>query len=180
MTTEYSIDDHRLIAMGVLPRPQHEAFAQLIASGSTIVDAYEKAGYPRNRSNACRLRLRERISARIDELVAQKSAAASLAELTAAEKAGVDAFWVMRTLRRNAVMAARAGDRAASNRAAELIGKHLGMFFDKKSIEISYVDDADEYLARIMEIVNAKVIDHEPAPLQLENDGLKDGSDDQI
>src|SRR5215475_13067374 len=125
MTTEYSIGDDRLIRMGMLTRPQHEAFAQLIASGSTIVDAYEKAGYPRNRSNACRLRLRERVSARIDELVAQKSAAASLAELTAAEKAGLDAYWVMRSLRRNSILAARRGDTAASNRAIELIGKHL-------------------------------------------------------
>jgi hypothetical protein len=146
----------------------------------TIVDAYEKAGYPRNRSNASRLRLRERISARIDELVAQKSAAASLAQLTAAEKAGVDQYWVLRSLRRNAVLAARAGDRAAANRAIDLIGRHLNMFVDKKQIEISYIDDADEYLAKIMEIVNSKVVDHEPAPLQLENDGLKDGSDDQI
>jgi hypothetical protein len=88
----------------------------------------------------------------------------------AAEKAGVDQYWVMRTLRRNAVMAARAGDRAASNRAVELIGKHIGMFVDKKSVEISYVDDADEYLARIMAIVNAKVVDHEP---QLLEDGQK-------
>jgi hypothetical protein len=57
----------------------------------------------------------------------------------------------------------------------ELIGKHLGMFIDKKSIEISYVDDSDEYLARIMEIVNAKVIDHEPAALQLTEDGQEYG-----
>jgi hypothetical protein len=111
--------------------------------------------------------------------VAQKSAAASLAEPTAAEKAGVDAFWVIRTLRRNAVMAARAGDRAASNRAAELIGKHLGMFIDKKVIEISYIDDADEYLARIMEIVNAKVIDHEPVALPAVDDGHKYGFNEQ-
>jgi hypothetical protein len=149
--------------MGVLTRPQHEAFAQAIANGSTIIDAYVKSGYPRNRSNACRLRLRERISARIDELLAQKSAAASLAELTAAEKAGVDAFWVMRGLRRNAVMAARKGDQAASNRAIELIGKHLGMFIERKSLEISYIDDADEYLARIMAELSAPVIEHEPA-----------------
>jgi hypothetical protein len=82
---------------------------------------------------------------------------------------------LMRTLRRNSVMAARRGDRAASNRAAELIGKHLNMFIEKKSIEISYIDDADEYLARIMEIVNSKVIDNEPSQPQLENGGLNDG-----
>jgi hypothetical protein len=51
---------------------------------------------------------------------------------------------VLRSLRRNATLAARAGDRAASNRAVELIGKHLGMFVDKKSVEISMIDDSDE------------------------------------
>ena len=59
----------------------------------------------------------------------------------------------MRRWRR--ALAARAGDRAASNRAVELIGKHLGMFVDKKSIDISYIDDSDEYLRQLMEVVNA-------------------------
>jgi hypothetical protein len=68
----------------------------------------------------------------------------------------------MRNLRRNAVMAARKGDTAASNRAVELIGKHLGMFIDRTSIEISYIDDADEYLAKIMELVGKPVLEHEP------------------
>ena len=87
---------------------------------------------------------------------------------------------MLRSLRRNATLAARAGDRAASNRAVELIGKHLGMFVDKKSIDISYIDDSDEYLRQLMEIVNAKVIEHEPA--QLENgheDGAEHGPDEK-
>jgi hypothetical protein len=42
------------------------------------------------------------------------------------------------------VLAAPRGDTAASNRATELIGKHLGMFVDKKSVEISMIDDSDE------------------------------------
>jgi phage terminase small subunit len=147
--------------MAALPRPQHEKFAQLIAGGSTIVDAYEKSGYPRNRSNACRLRLRERISARIDELVAQRTAHAERETLNAAEKAGVDAYWVMRTLRRNCVLAARRGDIAASNRAAELIGKHVNMFVERKQIDITHADDADEYLAKIIALVDGKGIDNE-------------------
>ena len=66
-------------------------------------------------------------------------------------------------------LAARRGDTAASNRAMELIGKHLGMFIDKKSIDIRYIDDADEYLAKIMAIVDAnnKTVEHEPAPLAI-------------
>lgn len=74
-------------------------------------------------------------------------------------------------MRRNATLAARAGDRAASNRAIELIGKHLNMFADRKEIQINYVDDADEYLARIMGQLEGPVIDQEPVAKQLSNDG---------
>jgi phage terminase small subunit len=149
------------MTMGPLTRRQHEEFAQLVASGSTIVDAYEKSGYPRNRSNAHRLRRREHISSRIDQLVAQRTAHAERETLNAAEKAGVDAYWVMRTLRRNCVLAARRGDIAASNRAAELIGKHINMFVERRQIDIAYVDDSDEYLAKIIALVDGKGIDNE-------------------
>jgi hypothetical protein len=86
----------------------------------------------------------------------------------------------MRNLRRNAVIAARRGDTAASNRAVELIGKHLNMFVDRKEIQINYVDDADEYLARIMEQIEGPVIDQEPVAKQLSNDGSNDGSDEGV
>ena len=164
--------------MGMLNRPQHEMFAQAIASGTTITEAYEKAGYPRNSGNASRLRLNERVDARITELMAQKVGAARLADLSAAERAGVDQFWVLRNLRTNAVMAMRRNDRAAAARSIELIGKHLGMFIDKKSIEISMVDDSDEYLAKIMAIVEGKVIDQEPAPPLLQPQ-LENGHDEE-
>ena len=107
-----------------------------------------------------------------------------LAQLTAAERAGVDQFWVMRNLRRNAVLAARRGDTAASNRAAELIGKHLNMFVDRKEIQFSYVDDADEYLAKLLELVGQPVLeDKAPHALILEhdaNDGQRYGSDQSL
>ena len=88
--------------------------------------------------------------------------------VSAAERVGVDEEWVLRKLRMNAVMAMRAGDRAAANRSIELIGKHLGMFIDRKQIDIAYVDDADEYLAELMELVNAKAVDHEPPAIDYE------------
>ena len=117
--------------MGVLRNPKWETFSQEIVKGRPALEAYVIAGYPRNRGNASRLRLHEAIKARIAELMGFKTAAVEAATLTAAEKAGLDAFWVLRSLRRNATLAARAGDRAASNRAVELIGKHLGMFINK-------------------------------------------------
>ena len=167
--------------MGLLTNVRHERFAQEIVKGTPVRKAYTIAGYPANRGNASRLRLHQGIKARIDELRAQKTAAVELATLTAAERAGVDQYWVLRNLRRNAVMAARVGDRAAAARSLELIGKHLNMFTERKSIEISYVDDADEYLAKLLELVGQPVLEHEPQqPKQLEqhtNDGLKYGTD---
>jgi len=94
--------------------------------------------------------------------------------------------WVLRNLRVNAVMAMRHGDRSAAARSLELIGRHLSMFADRKAIEISYVDDVDEYLAKLLQLVQAPVLEHEPQqleqqPKQLEHDaedGLEYGSAD--
>ena len=91
---------------------------------------------------------------------------------------------MLRNLRRNAVMAMRVGDRAAAARSLELIGKHLGMFIEKKELQISYVDDADAYLQKLLQLVGQPVIEHEPLrleqqPPQLEHDaedGRKYGS----
>jgi hypothetical protein len=47
----------------------------------------------------------------------------------------------------------RHGDRSAAARSIELIGRHLGLFIDKTWKDISYIDDADEYLARIVALV---------------------------
>ena len=167
--------------MGLLTNARHERFAQEIVKGTPVRKAYTIAGYPANRGNASRLRLHQGIKARIDELRAQKTAAVELAQLTAAERAGVDQFWVLRNLRRNAVMAARVGARSAAARSLELIGKHLNMFVDKKQIDVNVVDDADQYLARLLELVQAPVLEHEPQhePRQLEHDtedGYKYGS----
>jgi phage terminase small subunit len=148
--------------MAILRNPRWERFAQELAGGTTAGQAYELAGFSPNPANAWRLHQREEIGRRIDEILDQKQRAADKAVENAAEKAGVDAFWVMRRLRTNSVLAARRGDTAASNRAAELIGKHIGMFIEKKQIEISYIDDADEYLAKILEVVGQPVIEHEP------------------
>lgn len=77
-------------------------------------------------------------------------------------------------------MAMRAGDRAAAARSIELIGKHLGMFIDRKQIEVAYINDADEYLATIMALVDGKTVEHEPVPLLLGRDGSKDGLDHKV
>jgi hypothetical protein len=47
---------------------KHEAFAQLMATGVEVNDAYEQAGYVRRRGNPGRLARKPRVAARIQEL----------------------------------------------------------------------------------------------------------------
>jgi hypothetical protein len=55
--------------MSVLDNARREKFAQEVASGKSLTDAYEAAGYKPNRKNA--QRLKTVVSARITELQAQ-------------------------------------------------------------------------------------------------------------
>ena len=47
-------------------------------------------------------------------------------------------------------------------------------------VEINYMDDSDEYLARILGIVNAKVIDNETPALPPPEDGQEYGSSEEV
>jgi hypothetical protein len=100
-----------------------------------------------------------------------KQRATNKAVASAAERVGLDEAFVLRNLKRNAIMEMRSGDRAAANRALEIIAKHLGMLIERKEVAISHVDDADEYLAKMMTLIEPAVIEHQP----LTNGGLKDG-----
>jgi phage terminase small subunit len=181
-----SLFRHNLDDMAILRNPKWERFAQELAGGRTAGQAYEISGFCANPANAWRLHQREEIRRRIDEILDQKQRAADKAVENAAEKAGLDTYWVMRTLRRNSVLAARRGDTAASNRAAELIGRHLGMFIEKKEFQINLVDDSDAYLARLLQLVQVPVLEAEPLKPGVllthaehdTEDGQKNGSDE--
>ena len=61
--------------MPPIQNPQHETFAQARARGATLDDAFESAGYPPDRSHACRLAKREDVAARIASLRAERDQA---------------------------------------------------------------------------------------------------------
>lgn len=61
--------------MPTLQNPQHETFACARAKGVSLQDAFEDAGFPPDRSHACRLAKREDVSARIAELRAGREKA---------------------------------------------------------------------------------------------------------
>lgn len=104
--------------MPVLENARHEKFAQGVASGKTLVDAHEAAGYKRNDSNAATLHNgNKRIRDRVAEL-----------KTASANKVVMNGAWVLAKLRENAERALLAEDGAVANRALELIGKHFGVF----------------------------------------------------
>ena len=77
----------------------------------------------------------------------------------AAERAGVDQVWVLRKpedQRRPGDAPRRPGRRQPGSRVDRQAPGPV------RRQEISYIDDADEYLGKIMAIVDAKVVEHEP------------------
>jgi hypothetical protein len=103
--------------MAALKNARHEAFALGLAQQMTADEAYAVAGFKPNRGNATRLKANESIQARVAELL----------ERTAG-KLMLTTEWVLEQLADNAKLAKEVKDFGPSNKAIELIGKHLGMF----------------------------------------------------
>jgi|SRR5215469_10044656 len=103
----------------------------------------------------------------------QHQAAARAADGAVANAAGV--LTSTRVGLRNVRHDGDAGDRAAAAWSIKLIGKHLGLFINREQIKIPYVDDADENVAKIIALVDAKVLDHEPAPFMIDHEPGKPG-----
>jgi hypothetical protein len=61
--------------MPALTKARHERFAQSIANGKDLADAYEEAGYKRNRGNASILSRKESIQNRVQSLLDERAGA---------------------------------------------------------------------------------------------------------
>ena len=111
---------------------RHEAFCRLMAKGKmSQAQAYLDAGYQCSSPDsayaaASRLLGNVKVQARIAYLQEQ-----------AAHAAVLDASYVLDGLKRNAEAAFDKGDFSASNRALEILGKHLGMFSEKLDVEVT-------------------------------------------
>jgi hypothetical protein len=44
------------------------------------------------------------------------------------------------------------------------------MFIERKQIEVAYVGDADEYLAKIIALVDAETVEQEPTALVIDHE----------
>lgn len=121
--------------MSVLDNPKHEAFAQAFALCNNATKAAIEAGYaPSGSRSAASVRAsglmkNPKIKKRIAELQQQLVKKASQA-------VGLDRSWVLDRLKSNADLALEEKDRAAANRALELLGKEIGMFVDRKQVLI--------------------------------------------
>jgi hypothetical protein len=121
--------------MPQLSNTRHERFCVLVTEGKNAAAAYEEAGYRRNDGNAHALRHREDISARINDLLAERQKQTAEATQIAVERAGLTKEWVIRGLIQNAEKALKAKEGSpVANRALELLGKELGMFIDRAEI----------------------------------------------
>lgn len=160
--------------MPVLKNPKHELFAQQVAKGVALDDAYEAVGYARSSKNAARLRKNEVIQSRIEEILSHAAVIAQIEVAQVLDELAKIAFsdvrkairWGDGILVRNeetgemqlangvALIASdKIDDRTAAaiseisqtatgglklkfhdkRGALELIGKHLGMFVERRA-----------------------------------------------
>ncbi|MCH8111257.1 MAG: hypothetical protein IH905_04775 [Proteobacteria bacterium] len=130
--------------MAALENPRHERFALGLFEGKSAGKAYQNAGYKPNRGNAIRLKANESIKARLAELQAE-----------AAKQAGVTKEEVYSLLRNSYEAALAANQHGPAVRAAELLGKDVGMFKDRVSVEVSNM--SDDELVKAMSAENPEL-----------------------
>ena len=125
-----------------LANQQHENLAQAYVETASKKKAGEKAGYT-DKSNAFRAILRPDVQERIKFLQEER-----------AEELGLDSYYVLSKLKDNleASMSGAEPNRAAANKAIEMLGKHLGMFVGKiehsGTIEIQSLSDLMDELSK--------------------------------
>lgn len=75
--------------MSVLKNPKHERFAQNLAAGLSLADAYEDAGFKPDRGNSSRLQQNDSIKQRVQEILDKREYIESKATEKAIEKLAI-------------------------------------------------------------------------------------------
>lgn len=139
---------------------QQEKFCQLIVQGMSQTDAYEKAGYKGNRKqlgdNASRLIENDRVKNRIAELCGP-----------AAEKAEIDAEWLLRESVDTYRAARKDGAHGPANQLLKTIGVYSGDWNEKSTRENlhKYAEDfTEEELAAIASGSGTRAADETDRP----------------
>lgn len=119
--------------MPELKHPRWEAFAQAYVRCKNGTQAAKEVGFKGGKDgNSFAVRAHELLKkAEVQERVAELNQ--QLVKETM-KSAKVDRAWVLDRLKENAQEALENRDRAAANRALELLGKELGLFIDRKMV----------------------------------------------
>lgn len=129
---------------GPLKNARWEKFAQELAKGRTADAAYTLAGFKPNRCNASRLKAKENITARIEEIVARRAE-------KVIEKAAIDAAWVLKKAAELHAKALKDKAYSAAKGALDLVGKHVDVQAFREQVEhsglIEYKNLSDEEIA---------------------------------
>jgi phage terminase small subunit len=154
--------------MPALQNARHEAYAQLLAKGWHQGKAYKEAGFSNDRrSSASMLARKAHIRARIDEILVARAEAEKRAFVAVSTKFELSRQWVIDKLVKNCEIALAERpvqtrsdgleyryDGAVAARSLELLGREVGLFVEKKQIDITAdvrkLSDA-ELLAQIRE-----------------------------
>jgi hypothetical protein len=124
--------------MPSLDNSKHERFAQALAAGKSAVDAYEAAGYRRNRGHVSTLRKNPKLLKRVDEILETRGQIQGRGTLAAIERVRLTKTAVMEMLLDDRELARKNGQSSAAIRAAELIGIELGMFVNRSDNKHSF------------------------------------------
>ena len=120
--------------MPILKNSRHERFAQEVAKGKSADDAYTLCGNKPHRGNASRMRTKESVRRRIEELQAK-----------GAEKAGVTIERIITEMAKAAFGDVEDAPRWVDKLGAlEKLGKYLGMF--KEQVEARHTIEALRWL----------------------------------
>lgn len=124
--------------MPPLANARHERFCLALSEGHSIAESYTRAGYSKNRGNACRLNADESVRARVAELQAQTAAHS---------KVTIES--ICRELDEANAVAKAKGQAAAMVSAATLRAKLAGLMVEKVEVGKPGSFDACETFADI-------------------------------
>jgi uncharacterized small protein (DUF1192 family) len=146
--------------MPALKNPRHEAFAQAYVRGEHAgnATAAHKAVYGVQAANGVagwKMLKLVNVSARIAQIQDEIAHIDAQATDDAVKRLGLSKEWVLETLLKNANKGMKRDDGSTVNKAAELIGKHLGMFIasDAPNVNVN---------------VGVQFVDHPPAETRQE------------
>ncbi len=148
---------------------RNEKFAQLVATGAVLEEAYVASGYATTRARQAsdRLRKREDVAARI--LYLQEMSAVSLSQAFVFNRQ-----WVLEKLKMIFEDAYEDREYSPSIRALELIGKELSMFADRVDTTLRWDGDPakldDRAAARLTEYLERLAYGDDAAAIKAERD----------